>query len=121
MNSLHVGASPRRLRRSGIWLFRAAALALLLAMAIPARAADERGVKSRVAPVYPEIARRMRISGVVTVQATVDPDGKVTDAKAVSGNRALSPAAEDAVRKWRFVPADATSTVTVEITFALSQ
>jgi TonB family protein len=90
-------------------------------MAIPARAADERGVKSRVAPVYPEIARRMRISGVVTVQATVDPDGKVTDAKAVSGNRALSPAAEDAVRKWRFVPADATSTVTVEITFALSQ
>ena len=121
MNSLHVGASPRRLRRSGIWLFRAAALALLLAMAIPARAADERAVKSRVAPVYPEIARRMKIAGVVTVQATVDPDGKVTDAKAVSGNRALSPAAEEAVRKWRFAPADATSTVTVEITFALTE
>ena len=121
MNSLHFGTSPRRLWRGGIGLFKAGALALLLAMAIPARAAEERTVKSRVAPVYPEIARRMRISGVVTVQATVDPDGKVSGAKAVSGSRALSTAAEDAVRKWRFAPADAQSTVTVEITFALGQ
>jgi TonB family protein len=121
MNSPYFGISPRRLRRGGIWLFRAAALGLLLAMAVPGRAAEDRAVKSRVAPSYPEIAKRMRISGVVTVQATVDPDGKVTDAKAVSGNRALSPAAEDAVRKWRFAPADAQSMVTVEVTFALSQ
>jgi TonB family protein len=121
MNSFHFGISPRKLRRGCIWLFQAAALALLLATAMPGRAADDRAVKSRVAPVYPEIAKRMRISGVVTVQATVDPDGKVSDAKAVSGNRALSPAAEEAVRKWRFVPADAPSTVTVEVTFALSQ
>jgi TonB family protein len=121
MYSLHFGISPRRLRRGGIWLFQAAALALLLPMAMPARAADDRAVNSRVAPVYPEIARRMRITGVVTVKATVDPDGKVTEAKAVSGSRAFSPAAEDAVRKWRFVPADAQSTVTVEVTFALPQ
>jgi TonB family protein len=51
----------------------------------------------------------------------VDPDGQVSQAKAVSGNRALCPAAEDAVRKWRFAPADAQSTVTVEITFTLAQ
>jgi len=121
MGSLRFGISPRRLRRGGIWLFQATALALLLPMAMPVRAADDRVVKSRVAPVYPEIARRMRISGLVKVKATVDPDGKVTDAKAVSGNCALSPAAEDAVRKWRFVPADSQSTVTVEVTFALPQ
>jgi TonB family protein len=121
MNSHHFGISPAKLRRWGIWLFQAAALALLLAMAMPGRAADNRAVKSRVAPAYPEIAKRMRISGVVTVQATVDPDGKVTDAKAISGNRALSPAAEEAVRQWKFVPADAQSTVNVEVTFALSQ
>ena len=121
MNSLRFGISPRRLRRGGFWLFQAAALALLLPLALPVRAADDRAVKSRVAPVYPEIARRLRITGLVTVQATVDPDGKVTDAKAVSGSRALSPAAEDAVRKWKFVPADTQSTVKVEVTFALSQ
>jgi hypothetical protein len=33
-----------------------AALALMVALAMPGRAADERAVKSRVAPVYPELA-----------------------------------------------------------------
>ena len=49
------------LRRVGVRLIQAAALALVVALAIPARAADIRAVKSRVAPVYPEIAKRMRI------------------------------------------------------------
>jgi TonB family protein len=121
MNTLDDQISPSRLQRRGIRLIQAAALALLLAtMAIPAQA-DERAVKSRVPPVYPEIARRMKISGVVIVDATVAPDGKVSDTKAVSGNRALCPAAEEAVRKWRFVPADAQSTVKVEINFYLGQ
>jgi len=96
-----------------------AALALLLALTFPAFAADARPVKSRVAPIYPEIAKRLRIEGLVRVEATVDPEGKVIDAKAVSGNHALSPAAEDAVRKWRFLPAPDQSTVTVDINFAL--
>jgi len=120
MNTLHCQISSRRLRRGGIRLFHTAALALLLSLALPARA-EERGIKVRVAPVYPEIAKRMRISGVVRVEVTVDPDGKVIDAKAVSGNRALCTAAEDAVRRWRFVPADAQYTVTVDITFTLAQ
>jgi TonB family protein len=121
MNTLHYPISPSRLRRGTIRLFQSVALSLLLAaMATPVRA-DERAVKSRVAPTYPEIAKRMRISGVVIVEATVAPDGKVTDAKATSGNRALCTAAEDAVRRWRFVPADAQSTVTVEINFAIAQ
>jgi TonB family protein len=120
MNSPHNGFSACRLRRWGTWLFRSAVLALLLAMAIPARAGDGRAIKSRVAPLYPEIAKRMKISGVVRVEAIVAADGTVTDAKAVSGNHTLCPAAEDAVRKWKSVPADAPSTITVEITFALA-
>jgi TonB family protein len=120
MSSLHFGIGPSRLRRGGIRLFQATALAILLAMTMPARAADERAVRSRVPPVYPEIAKRMKISGVVAVQATVEPDGRVSDVKTVSGSRALSTAAEEAVRKWKFVPADAASTVTVEINFALA-
>ena len=98
-----------------------AALALMVALAMPGRAADERAVKSRVAPVYPELAKRMRISGVVKVEVTVDPDGKVTDVKTLSGSPALSLAAEDAVRKWRFVSGPAVSTVDVDINFAMAQ
>jgi TonB family protein len=84
-------------------------------MAVTAGAADERAIKSRVAPVYPELAKRMKISGLVKVEATVDADGKVTAVKTVSGSRAL------AVSKWRFVAASAASTVDVEVTFTLAQ
>jgi hypothetical protein len=41
----------------GIKLLQATALALVVAMALPSRAADDRAIKSRVAPVYPEIER----------------------------------------------------------------
>jgi len=111
----------RACRGTGLGWFQAAALALVMTMAVQARAAEERAIKSRIAPVYPELAKRMRISGVVKVEATVDVDGKVTAVKTLSGNHALSPAAEDAVSKWKFVPASAASTVDVEVNFALTQ
>lgn len=94
---------------------------LVVALTLPARAAEERGVKMRVSPAYPEIARRMRIGGVVQVEATVGADGKVTEAKAVSGNRVLAIAAEDAVRKWKFEPGPGSSKVTVQIDFNLNR
>ena len=83
--------------------------------------AEDRAVKSRVPPVYPELAKRMRISGAVKVEATVDADGKVTDVKTINGNRALATAAEDAVRKWKFAPGAGVSVVELEINFSLGQ
>src|ERR1700733_3417761 len=77
-------------------------LVLAMSMALPAHASDNRAVKMRVPPVYPEIAKRMKISGEVKVEATVEADGKVKDVKALNGNHILGEAAEDAVRKWKF-------------------
>jgi TonB family protein len=99
----------------------AAALAPLLAMAIavPLHAADgERPIKQRVTPNYPELARRLHVSGMVRIAATVTPEGNVSATKTVSGNRMLSEAAEDAVHKWKFAPGPEESTVEVTINFA---
>jgi TonB family protein len=106
-------------RGLGVKMLQAATVALLLVLALPGRA-EERAVKSRVPPVYPEIAKRMRITGVVKIQATVDADGKVTDAKAVSGNHVLGAAAEEAVRKWKFESGAGVSTVELDINFAMA-
>jgi len=108
-------------RRRGWKILQAAALVAILALALPARAGDTRAVKSRVPPVYPELAKRMRISGEVQLQATVDADGKVKDVKPVSGNHMLELAAEDAVRQWKFVSGDGDAVVTVSVNFALGQ
>jgi TonB family protein len=64
--------------------------------------ASGRKVKSRLTPVYPELARRMKIAGVVKVQVVVAPNGIVKDAKVMGGHPVLATAALDAVRKWRF-------------------
>ena len=100
-----------------------ASLAILaIAASLPLHAVDsERPVKQRVAPTYPEIAKRMHISGVVKVAVTVAPDGSVSATRAVSGNRMLSDAAEQAVHKWKFASAAEESIVEVEINFALAQ
>jgi TonB family protein len=108
-------------RRIRFRFLRAAALAAIVALALPARAGDDRAIKSRVPPVYPEIAKRMRISGEVKLEATVDAQGKVKDVKPVSGNHMLELAAEDAVRQWRFESGDGDAVVTVSVNFALNQ
>jgi TonB family protein len=109
------------LKKVLVRLFQAAALALVVSFAMPAKAADDRAVKTRVAPIYPEIARRMKIGGAVMIEATVDADGKVSSAKTIGGNRILAPAAEDAVRKWKFASGAGTAKVNVEVNFALGQ
>jgi len=76
-----------------------------------------RRAKSKVAPVYPELARRMSLSGTVKVEVVVAPNGSVKDAKIVGGHPVLAGAALDAVRKWRFEPASGESTGIVDFKF----
>ncbi|MBT9332869.1 energy transducer TonB [Paracidobacterium acidisoli] len=103
---------PARGRRPGLLL----AVAVLLLCTLPLHA-DDRHVQRRVPPVYPELARRMHIGGMVRVSATVAPDGSVTNARATDGNKLLTTAAEDAVRKWKFAPADGATTEVIDVNF----
>ena len=83
--------------------------------------AASRAIVSRVPPSYPEIAKRMKISGSVKIEVTIDADGKVSSVKTLSGNHMLSPSAEDAVKRWKFEPGDGVSTQEIEVNFALAQ
>ena len=55
-------------------------------------------------PVYPEPARRMRASGLVSVEVVLDETGKVVSATATSGPTILREAAVQAALKARFSP-----------------
>lgn len=73
--------------------------------------------KIKVSPVYPEIARRMSITGTVRLSVVVAPNGTVKSSKAVGGHPMLVNAAQDAMRQWRFEPAVAESSGIVEFKF----
>ena len=58
-----------------------------------------------VKPKYPSNLRQTRASGVVEMEATIGPDGSVTETQVVSSPYAdMSTAATEAVRQWQFSP-----------------
>src|ERR1051326_5564452 len=78
---------------------------------------SDRKVASRVAPAYPELARKMHIHGTVKVEAIVRPNGQVKSTRLLGGNPVLVSAALDAVAKWKFETAQTETTEIVQLTF----
>jgi TonB family protein len=101
------------LLKACVWIF-------FVVLTISGRA-EQRAIKQRVSPVYPEVAKRLRVTGIVKLEVTVDADGKVKDVKTLSGNHMLSVAAEEAVHKWKFAPTSGDSTEELDINFELNQ
>ena len=76
-----------------------------------------------VAPVYPDIAKQARVQGIVILECTISPQGKVTDVKVLRGIPLLDAAAQEAVKQWVYsptllngVPVPVIMTVTVQFT-----
>jgi len=61
----------------------------------------------------------MRVEGTVRLDATIDPDGSVSDVKVVSGHQLLVQAAVEAVKKWKYESGDGKATQAVSVEFAL--
>lgn len=72
---------------------------------------------SRVPPVYPELAKRMHLQGVVKVEALVRPNGTVKSTRVLGGNPVLVESATAAVSKWKFEPSPEETTEVVQLTF----
>lgn len=78
-------------------------------------------VVNKVSPVYPEAAKKEGVQGSVIVEATVDTEGKVLDAKVAQGvDQRLDQAALDAVRQWTFKPARDKKGKAVKVVFTVT-
>ena len=55
-------------------------------------------------PVYPQMAKSMRTTGIVKVQVTVSETGEVATVDKATGPSMLQAAAKDAIKKWKFKP-----------------
>jgi periplasmic protein TonB len=84
-------------------------VALLLAPALFAEvrvntAEALRAALSKPSPEYSSVARQMKVTGHVEVEATVATDGSVETVKVLTGNPLLTASAVNAVKKWKFTP-----------------
>ncbi|HZW96325.1 MAG TPA: energy transducer TonB, partial [Candidatus Eremiobacteraceae bacterium] len=63
---------------------------MVAASAVSAQDSDtSREVERKVAPIYPDLARRLHISGVVKLRATIAPNGSVKLIEPMGGNPVL--------------------------------
>ena len=98
-------------------------LVLLMSAASSAFAQDSdpshqaRGVVHKVAPIYPDLARRLQISGVVKLRATVAPNGSVKLIEPLGGHPVLMKAAQEAVTSWKYAPAPDETREVIEVRF----
>jgi TonB family protein len=96
----------------------AVAAGLFLACStLESAAAATRGLVTHAAPIYPDLARKMHVGGVVVIHVTIQPNGVVSDTKVESGHPLLVAAAQEAVRHWRYSPSTDVSEITVEVKF----
>jgi len=76
---------------------------------------------------YPLLAQRARVEGSVVLQALIGADGTIQDLRVLSGPAILAPAAQQAVRQWRFkpylqngLPVETKANITVSFTIKVS-
>jgi len=104
------------------FVLRAFALAvfptLLLFSTLSLAQDSSRKVVARTAPTYPELARRMHLSGKVKLEVTITPAGSVTAAKLVGGNPVFEQSALEAVKQWKFESAPKETKAIVVLEFA---
>ena len=91
------------------------ALALIPSAAVPQE--NQPKLLKKVLPAYPEILKKMNVSGTVRVQVTIGADGSVKDIQTRGGNAIFVDAVAAAVRGWKYVPGERQRTAEVSVTF----
>jgi len=77
----------------------------------------KRKIKVKTSPSYPELARRMNVSGKVKIEIIITPDGHVRSSRVIGGHPLLVQSCQDAVKEWKFFPAPEETTQIIEFDF----
>jgi TonB family protein len=96
------------------------ATAMMASGALAQTAATDEGkrkIKTKNTPAYPELARRMNVSGKVKIEVIITPDGRVRSTRVIGGHPLLVQSCQDAVKEWKFFPAPEETTQIVEFDF----
>jgi TonB family protein len=77
----------------------------------------KRQAKRLVTPQYPELAKKLNLSGAVRIEVIIGPDGTVKRTRVLGGHPLLAASAEDAAQKSTFEPGPKETTEVIEFKF----
>lgn len=111
-------AKPGRAKK---WLAKCGRnMALICAMVlIVAISFAQQGRKpiSNPAPEYPDVAKKMNLTGVVKVEVLIGADGEIKATNVVGGHPILVDAVEKALKKWKYAPSSSETRALLEFKF----
>jgi TonB family protein len=93
---------------------------LLMGMSLTglsAMAQEKRKAISHPAPVYPETAKRMQLTGVVKVQVVIGADGQIKETKVIGGHPIFVNTVQETLKNWKYAPASSETTQVLEFNF----
>jgi protein TonB len=76
-----------------------------------------RKIVSQIPPAYPELARKMQMTGTVKIKVVIATNGRLKSAQVMGGSPVLAKAATDALDKWRWLPDLHETTELIELDF----
>jgi TonB family protein len=76
-----------------------------------------RPVRHMVTPVYPELAKKLNLTGTARIEVIIGPDGTVKHTRVIGGHPVLAAEAERAAEKSTFEPAPTETTEVIEFKF----
>src|SRR6267143_5054105 len=95
-----------------------ALLAMALSLGVGNLQAQEgRKVLSNPVPAYPDVAKKMHLSGTVKVQIVIGGDGRIKEKNFIGGHPVLVNAVEETLKNWKYAPASGETTTQLEFNF----
>jgi TonB family protein len=108
----------RRFLRLGGWCYLAGLLLILMFSGALLAEEISRKAIAKTAPSYPELARRMHLTGKVRLEILITAGGAVNAARLVGGNPVFEKSAIEAAKQWRFEPAQKETKAIIVLEFA---
>ena len=116
----HSGENTKGPRESFMRVVRKtiAVTSLMLSFAGGAVFAQQaRKVLSNPTPEYPDLAKKLHLTGSVKVTVVIAPDGHIKDTQFQGGNPVLVDAVQKALKDWKYAPANTESAASLEFKF----
>jgi TonB family protein len=67
-------------------------------------AQESRQAVANPVPAYPDVARRLHLSGVVKVQVVIGADGRIKEQNFIGGHPVVLRAVEETLKNWKYAP-----------------
>jgi len=105
-----------------VWLIAVLAAGSVGTFSLRAQVAEipesRRKVRVLAKPQYPDLARKLNLTGVVKIEVTIGPDGKVKRTHIIGGNPVLATEADRAAMQSEFEPGPKETTEIIEFKFS---